>query len=522
MAQTASATLKANAQSANRVVSVLLQIAWGRSGDQWPSDWATQSTDETTRLKAVSWDRSIDLDALSAGRGGGTVAQMRVTLDNSAQRFSPLNSSGALYASLSAATSTAGGEAVRYPTMWQTPVRLSMGFYDSIAGHERVVVFAGLIDAVTENYGLNGDQVELTCLDRGALLLQRKASTRIYANQRTDTWIRYIVDTLGGVTTGATFDRGLHIIPHCWLDDEDIWSDAQMCAGAEGGTFFFDETGAATFRSSTWWLTATDSKTSQVTFTTARMQNLMPAYDYKRLRTGAIVHYQPRANGGEQVIWRRDGIIVTPAGETVDARFSHPVMLVTAPSKGTDWYPVAAGGVDISSFVNVTIPAATTYGQRAQLVFTNTGNQTAFITTMKLRGTVLSGGPVEEWEVNLETPLVPENQVVIGGNSYIQTAGQAELLATIAAYRNGYPRLEYRITGAPALPWLQLGDMVTIDTAEPITDDRYGIITALAFSWQPSGPFLMDVTATDKTALFEYSDYHVIGTDEYGDGVAYV
>lgn len=522
MAQSASATLKSNAQSANRVVSVLLQIAWGRKGTQWPTDWATQSTDETARLRQVSWNRRLDLDALSAGRGGGTVAEMTLTLENSAQRFSPMNSAGALYASLSAATTTAGGESVRYPTMWSTPVRLSMGFYDTGAGHERIVMFAGMIDSVGENYGLSGDTVTLQCLDRGALLLEKKASTKIYSNQRTDTWLRYTVDTLGGISVGATFDRGMHIIPHCWLDDENIWGDAQFCAGAEAGVFLFDETGAAVFRNSAWWITAADSKVSQATFTTARLQNLQPAYDYKRLRTGALVHYQPRTNGGEQVIWRRDGITITPAGETIDARFSHPVLSITSPSKGTDWYPVAAGGTDISASVNVTIPAATIYGQRAKLVFTNTSNQTAFITSMKLRGVVLAGGPVEEWEENLDTPLVPENQAVISSNPYLQTAGQAELLAVLAAYRNGYPRLTYEIGGAPALPWLQLGDMVTIDTSEPVTDDRSAIITELSFSWQPEGAFLMDVSAVDKAALFEYDDYHVLGTDDYGAGVCFV
>jgi hypothetical protein len=269
-------------------------------------------------------------------------------------------------------------------------------------------------------------------------------------------------------------------------------------------------------------LTANDSTSSQATFTTARLQNLMPNFDYKRLTTGALVHYQPRTNGGEQVIWRRESIVIPPAGETIEARFSHPALSVTDPEKGKDWYPVAAGGADVSSFVNVTIPAATRYAQRAQLVFTNTGNQTAFITTMKLRGVVLSGGPQEELEQNVASPLVPENQTVLSGNAYVQTNAQAELLASLAAYRNSYPRLSYQISGAPALPWLQLGDMVTIDTSQPITADRYAIITALAFSWQPQGAFTMNVTAVDKAALFEYSNYHVVATNDYGDGVVYI
>lgn len=528
MAQTASATLKASAQARNRVVSVLLQIAWGRKGTEWPTDWSAQSTDETTRLQSANWDRYIDLDALTSGRGGGTVAQMQIVLNNAAQRFSPLNTGGALYASLSADTTTAGGESVRYPTMWQTPVRLSMGFYDSGAGHERIVVFSGVIDAVSEGYGVSGDMVQLTCLDRGALLLEKKASTTIRQDGiggwtgNTDAWIRYLVSTLGGITTGATIDRGLHVIKYLWLDDEGLWKEAQMAAGAEAGSVYFDETGVPYFRNATWWLTATDSTTSQATFTTARLQNLMPGYDYKNLATGAIVQYQPRAHGGEQTIWRRDGIVIPPTGETIEARFSYPVLSITAPAKPDDWYPVASGGMDVSSAVNVSIPAATTYAQRAQLEFTNTSNQTAFVPAMKLRGMVLAGGPQEELEQNVAVPLVPENQKTISGNPYIQTNAQAELLASLAAYRSSYPRLTYEINGAPALPWLQLGDMITIDTSEPVTDDRYAIVTKLSFSWQPEGVFLMNVTAVDKAALFEYDDYHVLGTDDYGEGVVYI
>ena len=85
MAQTTTASLKANAAASSRIVSRELRIAWGRDGDDWPTDWATQSTDETTRLLDVSIDRRLDM--LSAlGQGAGPVAQMRLTLVESIQK----------------------------------------------------------------------------------------------------------------------------------------------------------------------------------------------------------------------------------------------------------------------------------------------------------------------------------------------------------------------------------------------------------------------------------------------------
>jgi hypothetical protein len=85
-----------------------------------------------------------------------------------------------------------------------------------------------------------------------------------------------------------------------------------------------------------------------------------------------------------------------------------------------------------------------------------------------------------------------------------------------------YPRLTHHFSGVPALPWLQLGDRIAVDVAEPVTTDRYGVITALRFSWRPDGGFLMDIDAADVAGLYEYDDYHVVGTDDYGDGVAFL
>jgi hypothetical protein len=104
----------------------------------------------------------------------------------------------------------------------------------------------------------------------------------------------------------------------------------------------------------------------------------------------------------------------------------------------------------------------------------------------------------------------------------MQTKQQAELIANLAAYRMNYPRLIHQFAGVPALPWLQLGDRVTIDVAEPVTSDRYAIVTALSFSWQPESAFLMSVEAVDMAGLFEYDDYHIIGADKHGEGVAFL
>lgn len=524
MAQTTTASLKTNSAAITRIISRELRIAWGRDGDDWLTDWSTQGVDETERLLDFSIDMRLDLQS-ALGQGNGPVAQMRLTLDNRDQRFSPYNEAGALYASIHGSTTTPGGTTVTYPTLYQTPIRLRMGFYDTGAGHEYVTVFTGVIDEISESYGVNGERVQVTCLDRGGVLIGKKASSTISENVGVDDWLRRLVSDFGGIATGATLDQSFFQIPYVWLDDEGLWSEVQQAAASDGGYAYFDESGNFRFRNAAWWAIATDSTTSQATIST-RYQDFNPSYSWRDVRTGVIVEYQPRAPGGEQVIWRSDDTMALPPGsKTIVAKFSYPVSVLLDLLPGRDWTAVSAGGIDMTS--SVTLDVQERYAQRAKLVFTNNANQVVFLPKIQMRGLSLIGGPQEQIDIDAASPLVPQNKQTVGGNPYIQTKGQAQLVATMLGYRLSYPRLIHRFSGVPAMPWLQLGDRITIDMqahdgTNVMTTDRYGIITALTFTWQPEGAFLMSIEAADVAGLFEYSDYHVLGTTNYGSGRAFV
>ena len=520
MAQsTAGTNIVNNANSANRQIAIELRIAWGRDANDWPTNWATQSTDETARLLNVSWDRRLEIDS-AQGRSAGPLAQMRLALDNRDQRFSPYNEAGSLHANLNGQAYTAGNIMVRFPKLWMTPIRLRMGFVDANAGAQMLTVFTGAIDEVQEGYGIDGAQVTLTCLDRGAALLSKNASTSIKTATLASEWIRFLVSTLGNVPTGQTLDRAFFTLPYAWLDDEPLWNEVQQVAQADSGFAYFDELGVFYYRNAAWWATAAHSLTSQATIST-RFQTFSPEYSYRNVATGVRVEYQPREPGGEQVIWRSDKtIVVPPNGETIEARFQYPAFFVLTPAKPGDWLPISSGGLDLSDKVQLDIVDFA--AQRATLQFTSTANQTAFIPKMQLRGPALVGGPQEQIDKDASAALVPENRKTISGNVYIQTRAQADMVASIAAQRMAYPRLTHQFRGVPALPWLQLGDRITIDVPEPMTADRYGIVTALAFSWQPKAGFLMDIDAVDVGGLFEYDDYHVLGTDDYGQGTVFL
>ena len=78
--------------------------------------------------------------------------------------------------------------------------------------------------------------------------------------------------------------------------------------------------------------------------------------------------------------------------------------------------------------------------------------------------------------------------------------------------------MTYTVSGFKALPWLQLGDRVTITLPEAITVSRSMIVTAISLSWRPDAPLLQTLTGIDRAGLFEYEDYFILGASAYGTG----
>lgn len=524
MAQDISGTsLATTAAATAREIGCELLICWGfdTKNNQWPDDWAVDGTDETDRVINLSWDRKITVDPTHTSKS--PLASLTITLDNRDQRYSPYNATGALYSDLLGATYTEGVGVVLFPRLWHIPVRLRMSI-----GGEYITVFSGYLESPTgESYGLTGDNLKLRAMDRGAWLLERKASTTLYKDQRTDEWITFLLNDsdLGNMDiTNATIDIGVMEIPYCWLDKENIYSEIQDAVASEGGWFFFDETGEAQFRNSTWWIAYDDSTSSQWTFSTSRWESVDMSHDWEIVGTGAVIEYQPRAPVGDVIIFRSDETIMVPSsGKTFDINFIYPadtdlLALATTLVAGTD-YRAAAGCDDLSD--SVSLELTTYYAQEATVTVTNSAGRAAFIPFLQVQCSAMLGLPNRTVRVDVSTPLVNDKERRISMNPYVQTEAQANLLASLAANRMRYPRLTYKLQNARAVPWLQLGDRITISATEPLSSSRDGIITELAFSWAPNSSFLMNITAIDTDGLFEYESYFIVGTDDYNDARMY-
>lgn len=519
MAQIASATYETNAGKAARVPVFELSVAWGRNADTFPAVGDASWIVESTRIKSVNWTRQLDMKGPLA-TGTSPVAAMTIELENYDNRYSPYNESGALYGDLLASTTTAGGETVTYPQLWQVPIRLRVGFETS----ELLTVFTGLIDEPDEAYGVGGSRVSFRCLDVGGILLKRKLSTKLKTQINPRDWMIYLMQVALGDNSinfiGNNMDRGFFFIPYAWLDDEDAYSECSKAAASEGGYFYFNETGKSVFRNAAWWAQKADSISSVYTFTVAKFTDIVPGHDWRAVATGALVEYQGRQPAGEQIVWKSSGTIVippspdgnTPGETTIDARLEFPCEDVYPPTLVIDWLPINAGGVSLSDVVEWVMTHET---QSAAIRIKNYAHETAFITRMQLRGLALYGGPTEQIKRTVAVPLVPTNVLRYSDNPYVQTKPQADMLADLAADRMQYPRLTYKLNGVPAIPWLQLGDRITITATDPITTSREAIVTKLDFAWQPNARFTMTVEAVDAAGLFQHAAFFVVGTSLY-------
>lgn len=508
MSQDISSTnLAANAAAAARTICVELRVAWGRTS--WPSDWSSQSQNETARLLEFSVQRQLALDPLQLGTA--RPAELSLTLDNRDQRFSPFNVSSPITADILGSDSTAGGTSVTYPRLYGSPVRLRVGYVDGTNGNEFVTVFSGYVDnAPADSYGTSGDRLTLQCLDRGVELVERRHSTTMHAGLRADEWIGTVLNQAG---LSRSLDVGTFYVPFVWMDDETLWQECQDAAAGDGGWFFVDELGVATFRAATWWATDTDSTTVQATITLATFQDIVASIDWSTLATELVFEYTPRVPGGEQDLYRSQDVIVLPLGETsIDARFGYPMDVGDLPKPA--WSAISAGGRRLS---DVFLTFSDTSAQRTTLHFTNNSGETAFVPPFQIRGNAVLGPQAKTKEHVLDGLAPFDKTAHAGGGPYVQTDAQAAMLAVVYGDRLRYPRMTYNVSGFKALPWLQMGDLVRISVSEPYTSARDMIVTGISMTWRPGAPLLQTLTGVDRAGLYEYDDYFVIGTSEYGE-----
>jgi hypothetical protein len=484
-----------------RAIAYRLYIAWDGSNYVNESARLIQATGEN---KLTAPDQ--------IGQGRGIVDRCTLELSNHDGRYSPLNSGGALYASIQA-----GGA-------YHRPMYLEV----AIDGSTYSRVFTGVIKLPQETTPTpNAAAVtRIECRSVDEKLLGRRMSTSAgdlranNVNGVTEGMIIY--QWLGAAGASGTLDAGLFVIPWSWLDDESVLEEIWQLAGACGGRFYADPDGTLRYEDMTHWLKAPHT-TSQETLTRADFSGLEPVYSDADLYNSVTVEASSRGPGASDLLWEPDEQVIIPpnSNKPITARLRQAAYSIDAPV----WAAATAGALDITASVTVTVTAYNV--QRVEMTVANAhATEAAYLHPFSISGRALTGGPTQEetrtsaangsnsaWWTSRGTT----RSKAIRGNAYIQTRAHAGTLAQYLLHRSEAPRLAYKLRGCPGKPARRCGDRITINDTAIMSAARDAFIVGINWRLTANG-FVQDIECIDAQNLAPYASegYFVIGTNVLG------
>lgn len=495
MAQDISGTnLAANAAKTVRIVAYKAEVQW--DGVNW--------TDETANLKRIEWDNAFaPPEENVAEPGAGYAHEATVVLHNVDGRYSPYNPTSPLAAYIDQGA------------YYLKPIRLYVGF----EGELLRIVTGYLVDI--SNPAQAGETLFMI-RDRSATFIQEKATTPVYTNLRTDEWLDVLCDLVGIASGDRQFDAGMMIIPYIWLDDESVWEQMALAAAAEGGFLYFGWDGKLRFENGAHWA---QHSVSQTTFTRSAMADLDPTHRPSEIYNEVVVEYSPRTLGPVQDIYTLERPVVIGPGQThhLEARLQYPALPIYTPTADNDYIATLATG-DAGTAL-LAVQNEVKYAQRYDADLVNSSaNHILTVTKFRLLGNPLLGDPAGQVKVT-RTSIIPHARTKdVRRNTLIQTVAQATTLAEFLADRFKNPRLILPLSGVPGLPWLELGDRITVQEPRLFTGsyaNRDGFITRLTGRFAPEEPFQMDIMAISTPGLLQTTAYFIVGTSKWGTGTGY-
>lgn len=389
-------------------------------------------------------------------------------------------------------------------------------------GFERV--FTGYIDTYLPTSRVN-NSFTLSCVDNSHPLLQHKTSTIMHTNQRADAWLT-ILAAEGGVTS-TDFDPGLFTIPYCWLDDENIWAEMNYVANAEGGLLFFDNEGTLVFRNFEAWAANAEYSSAQHAFDLSRILDGATPTHWRDVYNEVVSTYSPRRAGSNATLWSlpEATYIVPSATITIDARFSHPALVVDPIS--TAHYTIIDGAGNAIDPADLSI-SLTNYAQRGTISITNNSSAVAIVARMHLTGAPIYGYPSDQVVSRNASSSIGDpssglrKTLRIAENPYIQFESQARFLSEAFRDRLGAGRIAYDFS-APYLmdPLLLPMYRVRVDyeVSGGAAFGENGYIQSINWSFSGDNLFLAQYNVLDDNQWMPFgsANWFVIGTDVLAD-----
>jgi hypothetical protein len=488
-----------------RVVTPRLKIAWNGS----------TYVDETVNLISARGSTKLVAPGSAIMSPRGIVDQMTLSLYNrnetsTGRRYSPLNTAGALYSSL-----TGGGS-------YHRPVQFDV----SIDGGAYARIFTGVIKIPQEGTPTlkNEATVDIDCRSVDEDLLQLKMSTDIltFAAQidHSVDEAQLIADVLEDTAVGLSpsdyiLDSGLFSIPFMWLDDESALEELWQLAAATGGRLYADPDGKIVYENMQSWLF---NSSSTETFTRASFDALRLKYDDSNLYSSITVEASPRKVGTTATLWEPDEQIIVPASGTrvVTAKLKQPAYSITEVTCNAR----TAAGASLTADLSL---SHADYAQRVEITLTNANaTYAAILSGLAVIGLPVDGAPtLEETATSTAAFWVGRKarSRSIRGNVYIQSRAQAKALAEFLRDTQEAPKLTYSMSNVAGVAARRLGARVTINDTVTMSASRDAFVTGITWTMTDKG-YRQTIDAIDAANIFKYasSDYFILNTSTLNGG----
>ena len=464
-------------------------VVVGKVYIQWDVDWVEET--DWLLLEGFRVERALVDPLRSLARlGQSPTGSATVRVDNRDGRYS---------------TTKAGSPAATYG-IYNKPVRVEAGYYDPSSGEVVARIFSGRIA------GIRGGEVEgeatLTCRDGAGDFERQLVSTQMEHNVETRDWITTLLEEAGYTPGAGEIEYSHGVIPFAYADRDNAWQEVLSAAASEGGSVFADLNGVVRFWPYTHWLGESEEHAWGVSL----YQELQADYDHYNTFNVVSVEYEPRQVSRESVVYNLRRTISIPVGETKTETLvlSKPLDQFT----GYEMLAVTGGGEDITGDVTLDSVEPTS-AQSWTITFTNANTRHgAFITKFTVSGRALEGRPSETYTSDPDdlAGTTEARELALGGNWYIQTEEQAELLGELTRQRLSESPLVLHIQGMPFDPDLELGQKITVTSGSGMAINTTGV--AIRIQVRGLLPLLMDVDVAGYERFYGFPDdeFFIIGT----------
>lgn len=414
-------------------------------------------TDYSDRVKSIEYDRQAEVPTNPITRCVATVV-----LDNSDGLFTPGNASSPL---------------VNY-LVPRRPIRIFEGF-----DGELIPVFIGMTDTRPE-VDDSSKTVRFRCVDFLTSIMEVKLQEELmYVNKREDEVIQAILEACGLSATQFSLDTGEHMIPFAYFKKDSKAGDAlkEICESSLGN-LRMSEQGRIVYESRTSWNSHASVLTVSPDDSVIERKN---AGRDNVINTVEVIS-NSRVVQDLQKVWEQGSETELPGNSTIEiwAEFrddegelpvvsaNDPVYITTATDSIYETNKERDGsGETLNSYIDFI--SMDLFSTGAKLTFENTGDDPAFLTRLEVWGEPARIAEKIYIRVQDDTSIGDrdgfEERVHKIENDYIQDAVTANTIAQIilADMAQDDDQVDLYL---PALPHLQIGDVITYEDDEQTTD----------------------------------------------------